>query len=374
MLILLLVVITYIASVMIYSTVLGQASGGLLIKFKDIISPFVTSLGLVITIIIAATTLIFNQEHNDIDFIYTLMKNLKSLEKNITYKNPGTAKEKDFDSSVVELLTRIKLETNLSNIYYLRILKKIQQNKKILESEKIPPEYKKKFKKLKNEANIDRELEKLILYGIQNTKGHGIHYKQIYESHKNKVKKPLKDYKYKNLVNYIVSKQFITLLFDDDDAKGLYTKKISYDESFEIINNIYRIYYPSMGHYFKQFHRIVKLINKKNRFNKSLKKSLRGILRSQFTENELLLIYYNATYTARGMGLGYILKGSCFFGDTLDFQNIGNTEISHISKAAFILDNDVEVISNVYSRNNIRCWNKNNFRSKLKDYIDGQIS
>lgn len=70
------------------------------------------------------------------------------------------------------------------------------------------------------------------------------------------------------------------------------------------INSIYNKYYPELGHFFRHTHRIVKLINKYYPDNKAKRNEFLGILRAYYSEELLLILYYNSTFTDKGLGLG----------------------------------------------------------------------
>jgi hypothetical protein len=153
-------------------------------------------------------------------------------------------------------------------------------------------------------------------------------------------------------------------------------KGITYDESVEIINNIYRIQYYKLGHLFKHFHRIIRLILEGIISNdKKIQKELLGILRAQFPEEMLILIYYNASYTYRGYGLGCLLQGTKFFGDESDFnRNIDSEEQkerTHISSSNFYFPQyDQMIISKVYGSGDLLGVPKKNKEKFESDFIE----
>lgn len=67
-------------------------------------------------------------------------------------------------------------------------------------------------------------------------------------------------------------------------------------------------------------HRALKVINAM-KINKDDKHFYYGLLRSLFTDDELLFIYFNATYSTRGRGLAGQLIGTSFFGDISELDN-----------------------------------------------------
>lgn len=95
----------------------------------------------------------------------------------------------------------------------------------------------------------------------------------------------------------------------------------SYDEVFDKMNVIYNDSYVVFGHFFRNTHRVVKLINEFYQDSPKEQKQFLGILRSQFSEDILLILYYNCVYTKKGLGLGRQLIKSDFFGDFSDLES-----------------------------------------------------
>ena len=83
-------------------------------------------------------------------------------------------------------------------------------------------------------------------------------------------------------------------------------------------NKVFDDQYAEVGHFFRNSYRIVKLINVYYKDDLELRKNYLGILRSQYSENVILAIYYNCVFTDKGLGYANQLLGTDFFGDKKD--------------------------------------------------------
>ena len=303
-------------------------------------------------------TIRFNQKKQEMDLIYSLIKDQKNL---ITEEIIETGSA---------IKNRCKAELNPSNIAYIRIVKYLKSNQNVL------------FTSASTKMS-SRDIELIVLMSWD---------KYIFPKQKNILKKSriaeshlLKEKNIKNnnlrMYNYIAS-----TLFNTESSEYIFKnnslpvsdviKGITYDESVEIINNIYRIQYYKLGHLFKHFHRIIRLILKGIISNdKKIQKELLGILRAQFPEEMLILIYYNASYTYRGYGLGCLLQGTKFFGDESDFnRNIDSEEQkerTHISSSNFYFPKyDQMIISKVYGSGDLLGVPKKNKEKFESDFIE----
>ena len=324
-------------------------TGKKLVPLQSLVSPTVTTLGLIITVGISYMTIRFNQKKQEMDLIYSLIKDQKNL---ITEEIIETGSA---------IKNRCKAELNPSNIAYIRIVKYLKSNQNVL------------FTSASTKMS-SRDIELIVLMSWD---------KYIFPKQKNILKKSriaeshlLKEKNIKNnnlrMYNYIAS-----TLFNTESSEYIFKnnslpvsdviKGITYDESVEIINNIYRIQYYKLGHLFKHFHRIIRLILKGIISNdKKIQKELLGILRAQFPEEMLILIYYNASYTYRG---------TKFFGDESDFnRNIDSEEQkerTHISSSNFYFPKyDQMIISKVYGSGDLLGVPKKNKEKFESDFIE----
>ena len=120
----------------------------------------------------------------------------------------------------------------------------------------------------------------------------------------------------------------IELLPDDRKRKGI-----------ELAINAY---YSEIGSYFRIFHRIIKYINDKVT-DEETKKDYLGFLRATINEKEMLVIFYNATYTERGKGLLKEIRKTTFFGENYELLEEG--PVQHFNSESLIWkSNDLEVM------------------------------
>ncbi|WP_429861913.1 putative phage abortive infection protein (plasmid) [Enterococcus casseliflavus] len=349
------IIITYLWMLKLYDSSVSSA----IISYKDLISPTVTTIGLIITVNISYMTIRFNQKKQEIDLIYSLIKDQKSLVTDEIIKVVSIIEE------------RCNSELTTANIAYIRTVNFIKKNKEniFLENEINDENVVNTIKLLKKKAKYisDRDIELLVLHNWQDyievlNKSQFLKRKLAkanIEKSANirKIDKP----HYEILGKFLFGNGTISGFMMGKKAELTYRtldKNITYEEAVDIINNIYRVNYYKLGHLFKHFHRIIRLIlegvvSK----DKKVQKDLIGILRAQFSEEILLLLYYNATYTYRGFGLGILMQGTGFWGDAYDFQSFKkkqNTieeyqEITHISSSKFYLPHiDNKIIKEIY--------------------------
>lgn len=127
-----------------------------------------------------------------------------------------------------------------------------------------------------------------------------------------------------------------------------FDEKLSYDYVSNKVNTIYGDYYHQFGHFFRNVHRIVKLINEYHQNDPINKKNMLGILRSQFSEDILLILYYNCTYTQKGLGLARQLIDSDFFGDAFDIEE----KNTHFREDRLLYKSkDISIISEFFIKN-----------------------
>lgn len=128
-------------------------------------------------------------------------------------------------------------------------------------------------------------------------------------------------------------------------------------------------YYVALGPYFKSLHRILKLINdgvENREIDENEYFMYRGILTSQLTSDEFLVILYNCLFGERGCGMGVELMESSFFGDSDDLDIDQHFEIDDSLKKP-IYDNFIfdESDSTFEKRKNMRKL----FKEKRKEKI-----
>ncbi|WP_242321381.1 putative phage abortive infection protein [Bacillus cereus group sp. BfR-BA-01312] len=108
----------------------------------------------------------------------------------------------------------------------------------------------------------------------------------------------------------------------------------------EAYESLYKKHENIIGHYYRNLYRIVKLIQNTT-FNKESKKRdneekrmYRGILRAQLSSFELLMLFYNISYSEKGKKFKELVAGINFFDD-------------HLIEKDFIWKNDVTELANL---------------------------
>lgn len=349
---------------------------------KDVGPSMISTLGLIVTSTVALSSSSFNSKKQYSDLIINLIKNQKELETS------------EFIEHIDSLIERIEFSKNKSNVAFERYIKHLEKNittyidkslnkKEIqiplknyycnimgistnsISSKKIGALLISEIDKVNSSSFKKRDLEEIMLFGLsQSNNFKKIKYDDISESNKNKTPKNIEDFQYICLSFVISSEVFYNSKVKRAGSPGYSLNlfdDLNYDEVFDICNEAYRHYYNSIGHYFKHLHRIFKIINKHFKYDKVLKSEYQGILRAQLSEKMLLVLYYNCTFTSRGLGLSEQLKGSSFWGSRSDFSNDGDYEISHISKSSFWFSNDLKVIKLIYTQSHLL-----NIKQKLK--------
>lgn len=128
--------------------------------------------------------------------------------------------------------------------------------------------------------------------------------------------------------------------------------------------------YKYLGTFFRNTHRIVKLINEY--FPNTVdKKTYLGILRSYYSEDIMLLIYVNCVYTQKGVGLAKQLVRTDFFGDEFDFD-LENNISPHVQiNSLFHKDLNISILKLFTSKANIR---ENKIISEIQNVFDKEIA
>ncbi|PFE95058.1 hypothetical protein CN325_18820 [Bacillus thuringiensis] len=103
---------------------------------------------------------------------------------------------------------------------------------------------------------------------------------------------------------------------------------------------LYKRHEKIIGHYYRNLYRIVKLIQNttfddesQERDNEE-KRKYRGILRAQFSSFELLMLFYNISYSEKGKKFKELIAGVNFFDD-------------HLIEESFIWKSDIKELANL---------------------------
>ncbi|EGP5483126.1 putative phage abortive infection protein [Enterococcus faecium] len=89
----------------------------------------------------------------------------------------------------------------------------------------------------------------------------------------------------------------------------------------QIVEYSQKSYHKYVGSYYRIFHRIIKYLNE-NVADEEIKKNYIGFLRANMNENQMAMIFYNITFTDRGSGAIGELKGTGFFGEKNELDDI----------------------------------------------------
>lgn len=218
-----------------------------------------------------------------------------------------------------------------------------------------------RFKKIKSNDQILRKF--LITYYSHTNK-------QFYNTLDEGEKKKTYDQKFFDVLNK--TPLFIKLkdCLEKENCNYFIDKKLTYEQTVELCNEIYNSYYIKVGHFLRNSHRVVKMINK---FYPDLenRKEYLGILRSQYSEEVLLFIYYNCVFTDKGIGFARQLVGSDFFGDSDDFTD---KKTIHFRDTELIFKSlDLDLIQEFFVSEKMNVYeNHKSMQSGLKKYFDNK--
>ncbi|HDR4901628.1 TPA: putative phage abortive infection protein [Bacillus cereus] len=114
----------------------------------------------------------------------------------------------------------------------------------------------------------------------------------------------------------------------------------------EAYETLYKKYENAIGHYYRNLYRIVKLIqnntfdSKSQELDNEEKRQYRGILRAQLSSFELLMLFYNISYSKKGENFKKLIAGINFFDD-------------HLIEKDFIWKNDIEQLARLNTSGDI---------------------
>lgn len=122
---------------------------------------------------------------------------------------------------------------------------------------------------------------------------------------------------------------------------------LSYSELKPLIEKQFDENYKHLGHFFRNSYRVVKTINNFSEGDAEFKKTFLGILRSYYSENVLVAIYYNSVFTDKGLGYANELALSDFFGDELDLSK--DTPIHFRKESLYFDQKDLRTIKKIFT-------------------------
>lgn len=296
-----------------------------------------------------------SMDHQKISFIMDLIKNNYQLLKD----KEGSIKNliKDLDTiflgkslvyEEVALLFHEKLRTSesLFSIHEIdKYLAETRGNNKDLITD---------FKNVFQEDKQDASFKILTTYFSENKDKTSYIFDSLNDSIQNKVSKSERQNTFLN--KSFNMDQFIEKFLQEKKVKELLNKEVTslkFEEIKFVMEKVFNKHYGELGHFFRNSYRVVKLINdfseKHFESDPNFRKTYLGVLRSYYSENVLLVIYYNSIFTDKGLGYAKQLALSDFFGDK---EDLGNDDPIHVRKDKFYFDfKDLKVIKKLFLSN-----------------------
>lgn len=141
--------------------------------------------------------------------------------------------------------------------------------------------------------------------------------------------------------------------YENDPPKRIEIEEDIENRILNVLTKQYESVYSILGSYFEIFHRIIKNLNQRLELkilNEYDYKNLIGILRTQISPEEFVVILVNSLYIKRGIGLGVELVGTGLFGDVIDIKINQHFDSIEISKK--ISEKDLEAF--IYNNNSFQ--------------------
>lgn len=320
-----------------------------------IISVLITSVSLIITASNFNKSAEKSVDTSDANQIVDMIRFNNKIYDDIVKKNPNLFQE--LQKEIVETL-------NSDKFWVLRGMNFVKENLFSEETREYRDVCISRLESLNFKKNtpFDKNNQELLEY-LKN--GSNNSQKQIwlllnYESGKQgnkyiELKSNLKslNWSYSYIEKILIKRNILEELVTKMNEEKFYTQPISYREAFEIIDEIYDKNFEILGNFFRSTHRIIKKINESFRDDIGAKKNYLGLLRAQLPESAIASIYYNATYTRKGLGLARQLIYIDFFGDGFDFMSVDNSHFNdsqHVSSDKIIFyDTDYKLMHNLYT-------------------------
>ena len=229
-----------------------------------------------------------------------------------------TTEKNQFDNTFFNLLTLLTnhILTDRSDFKAKGVLEKIrEQSNKLIESKQanLISKYKSNIMsellKIDNEYLSDKGLPTKKLEDMSGTPSNEIEkaHREVYDHTEQatsaiKIITSLSEVKNKYINSYL-----------DNILNEVKKVDLNYCEKKKIVED--NVEFDEFGRYFRTVHRILKIINGGS-LTKGSKNKYIGILRTQLSENELLLLFYNANYSSRGKKFATEAKGLDLWGTT----------------------------------------------------------
>lgn len=106
----------------------------------------------------------------------------------------------------------------------------------------------------------------------------------------------------------------LSIICENYSNELIHKSPITYKHAYNVINRTFDS--NRNGDFFRVLHRAIKIIKYSEIENKS---KFYGIIRAVLPDYLLVYIYYNSVFTEKGLGLGFQLNGTSFFGEKDDF-------------------------------------------------------
>lgn len=333
---------------------------------KDFIRTTVMSFTMIIAILSYLTTFWFSsknagitRENQNSNFVMTLIaNNYKILE----------SKQGKIDELVLYLQKQFLRNGYKFDVLVIEFIKYIKASEVIKShivavGNRAKDEHKRQLNKLINEYDSEQAARLLMTFLSQKDRYIEFYKKLDPSDVKKAFTGPTVEYMKGDLFDQIDS--FMRSYYDDT-----YNIIFDYDVISKVCNNAFDNHYHDIGHFFRNSYRIVKFINEQYKNDEENKKKFLGILRSQYSENTLLAIYYNSAFTDKGMGYGKELIGLDFFGTVKDLEGHQPIHFRHsnLVKSGSDIDLMLKVFCNGSSAQKINEEDKNNFKQTLKNF------
>lgn len=292
---------------------------------NDIIRTIVTSLTLIIAICSFSSTYLFSsknskvtKENQEANFIMTLLTNnykiLESQQKALdalikdlhdTFRNNSIPLKELADEFVTYVGTNNTVALKIGQMS-TTLQSSTQDDYKLLRD-----------LSMNGSTAQTAALHLLVTYFKQHQTD--TNYKEFYS----KLDKPMRSKAFSSATIQECQK---TTLFDDVTSflnfkfTSIVNQQMTYDKIYSHCTIIFDRNYKEVGHFFRNSHRVVKLINSTYKDNLEEKKKFLGLLRSHYSENVILAIFYNCIYSDKGIGFTEQLFKSDFFGTKEDLE------------------------------------------------------
>ncbi|WP_045521345.1 putative phage abortive infection protein [Neobacillus niacini] len=130
-------------------------------------------------------------------------------------------------------------------------------------------------------------------------------------------------------------------------VKVYQTREFKYILINQVYEEIYNEYHHILGHFFRSMHRIVKYVDNSNIINNEEKKFYLGIVRSQITSYEHIMLFYNCLSPYGNDGFLPLVKRYDFLDEMKDELLINKDICSHMELFTDFDDLDVDIIFNM---------------------------